>query len=287
MLAVLRSAIVYRPPVKKGLSSDADARTTSFKFSFYLHLKVANAWSLGAAMRASLLTDRHQDTPDIGRLLAQAPLFSDLAPPVVAAIADNARVRRFSAGETVFSTGQFDGSELIYVASGALKSSLADPRSGSMVVEPIGAGAFFALALAALPADGCRFSEATITAETETETVFIDAEAMRELVAQRPLLARALLTHFAKASAGAGAAEESAPERRVFAAIASLVRRDAVSAAWRIDRMPKHRDLADLANVAESDAASAVARLISSGVARRDYPGLVVDDMAQLNRLSR
>lgn len=287
MLAVLRSPIVYRLRVKKALSAVAGLKDVVFKFNFYLHLKVANACSPRGEMRASVLTDPHQNPSDVGRLLAKAALFADLAPAVIDAIASNARVRRFSAGETVFSLGQFDGSDLIYVASGALKSSLADPRSGSMVVEAIGPGAFFALALAALPADGCRFSEATITAETETEAVFIDAEAMRELVAQRPLLARALLMHFAKASAGAGPAEESAPERRVFAAIASLVRRDAVTAAWRIERMPKHRDLADLANVAESDAASAVARLISIGVARRDYPGLVIDDMAQLNRLSR
>ena len=34
-------------------------------------------------------------------------------------------------------------------------------------------------------------------------------------------------------------------------------------------------------------AASAVAKLIQSGVARRDYPGLIIDDMAQLNRLAR
>jgi CRP-like cAMP-binding protein len=233
------------------------------------------------------LTTIPVDSSGAQRIIASAALFAELPESILDAIAEHASVRRFSAGETVFSTGQFDGSEIIYVASGALKSSQADPRSGSMVVEVIRAGAFFALALAAVPADGCRFSDATITAEQDSETVFIEAEAMRDLVAQRPLLARVLLLHFAKATAGGGAAEESAPERRVFAAIVSLVRRDAVAATWRIDRMPKHRDLADLANVAESDAASAVASLISSGVARREYPGLVIEDMAQLNRLAR
>lgn len=227
----------------------------------------------------------HPATPQA--LLAGASLFADLPGAAVAAISAHACIRRFSGGETVFSTGQFDGSEIIYVASGALKSAQADPRSGSMVVETIGAGAFFALALAAIPADGLRYSEATITAEADTVAVFIDAEAMRALVVERPLLARCLLMHFAKNAAGVGAAEDENPERRVFAAIATLVRRNAIDATWRIDRMPKHRDLADLARVAEADAASAVAHLISSGVARRDYPGLVIDDMAQLNRLAR
>lgn len=233
------------------------------------------------------MTESFAPTADARGLVAAAAIFADLPASDIDAIADASRIRRFGAGETVFSTGQFDGSEIIFVASGVLKSAQADPRSGSMVVEAIGAGACFALALAAISPDGCRFGEATITAEAPTLALFIDAEAMRARVAQSPLLARALLLHFAKAALGAGSAEESGPERRVFAAIASLVRRDAVAATWRIDRMPKHRDLADLANVAESDAASAVARLISSGVARRDYPGLVIDDMAQLNRLAR
>lgn len=241
----------------------------------------------GPRKRARPLTEILQNSSDVQGLVAGAALFADLPPPDLKAIADIASLRRFEAGETVFSTGQFDGSELIFVASGALKSALADPRTGSMVVERIAPGGFFALALAAVPAEGCRFNEATITAEADAVALFIDAEAMRALVAERPLLARALLLHFARASAGGAAAEESGPERRVFAAIASLVKRDAVSAAWRIDRMPKHRDLADLAHVGEADAANAVARLIRSGVARRDYPGLVIEDMAQLNRLSR
>ncbi len=233
------------------------------------------------------MTESIVSSADARGLVAAAALFADLPSSDVDAIADASRIRRFGAGETVFSTGQFDGSEIIYVASGALKSAQADPRSGSMVVESIGAGSCFALALAAISPEACRFSEATITAEAPTLALFIDADAMRERVAKSPMLARALLLHFARAALGAGSAEESAPERRVFAAIVSLVRRDAVAATWRIDRMPKHRDLADLANVAESDAANAVARLISSGVARRDYPGLVIEDMAQLNRLAR
>lgn len=208
---------------------------------------------------------------------------------IVEAIAEHSSVRRFERGETVFSAGQFDGAELLYLASGRFKASRADPASGSMVVEAIAPGSFYALALAALPADAVGLADVTISAEETSDAVLIDAEAFRGLVAQRPLLARCLLLHFAKASIGAygASSEEAAPDRRVFAAIASLVRRSAVDATWRIDKMPKHRDLAELANVAEAAAASAVARLIVSGVARRDYPGLVIDDMAQLSRLTR
>lgn len=239
-------------------------------------------------MRASILTVTVERPASAKTLLTAAPLFAELPEAIIEAVADQSSVRRFEPGETVFSAGQFDGAEFLYLASGLMKASRADPANGSMVVETISQGSFFALALSVLPADAVGLAGVTISAEATADAVLIDAEAFRALVAQRPLLARCLLLHFAAASVGgASHAGEAAPDRRVFAAVASLVRRDAVEGSWRIGKMPKHRDLADLANVAEADAASAVARLIASGVARRDYPGLVIDDMAQLNRLAR
>lgn len=240
-------------------------------------------------MRAAILTEPTENLPSAKVLLAAAPLLSELPEAIVEAVADLSSVRRFESGETVFTAGQFDGAEVLYLASGKMKASRADPAHGSMVVEAISPGSFFALALAVLPPEAVGLGDFSISAEETADAVLIDADALRALVAQRPLLARCLLQHFARASVGAGAAStaEAAPDRRVFAAIAAMVRRDAVEATWRIDKMPKHRDLADLANVAEADAASAVARLIVSGVARRDYPGLVIDDMPQLNRLAR
>jgi len=235
------------------------------------------------------LTQNTENSPGAETLLARAALFGDLPPSIIQSISEISGVRRFGAGETIFSPGQFDGAELLYVASGCLRAVRADPASGSMVVELIAPGGCFALVLAVLSADVAQFSSLTLSTEAASEVVFIDADAFRALVAQRPLLARCLLMHFALASIATGeaSAEEAAPDRRVFAAIAALVRRDAATSVWRIEKMPKHRDLADLAKVGESDAASAVARLISSGVARRDYPGLVIDDMVQLNRLAR
>jgi hypothetical protein len=50
--------------------------------------------------------------------------------------------------------------------------------------------------------------------------------------------------------------------------------------------MPKHRELAERAGADEAAAASAVAQLIQQGVARREYPGLVIADMAGLARLA-
>ena len=213
------------------------------------------------------MTEPTGNSPAAKTFLSAAPLFADLPEAIVDAVTEQSSLRRFGSGETVFAAGQFDGAEILYLASGKMKASRADPARGSMVVEVITPGSFFALALAVLPPEAVSLSDVSISAEEAADAVLIDAEALRGLVAQRPLLARCLLQHFAKASAGAGAASsgEAAPDRRVFAAIAAMVRRDAVDATWRIDKMPKHRDLADLAHVAEADAASAVARLIVSG----------------------
>jgi CRP-like cAMP-binding protein len=261
----------------------------SFNFSFYWGLKVSNKLSGFSRTRAAILTETTGHSPAAKLILAAAPLFADLPEAIIDAVAEQSSLRHFGGGETVFAAGQFDGAEIVYLASGRMKASRADPASGSMIVEEITPGSFFALALSVLPANAVSLSDFSISAEEAADAVLIDAEGLRGLVAQRPLLARCLLQHFAKASVGSGAAYsgEAAPDRRVFAAIAAMVRRDAVEATWRIDKMPKHRDLANLANVAEADAASAVARLIVSGVARRDYPGLVIDDMPQLNRLAR
>jgi CRP-like cAMP-binding protein len=128
----------------------------------------------------------------------------------------------------------------------------------------------------------------SITAERDSVIVAVDSLVLRETAAQRPSLTRNLMEYFARRLLrGATPTDEGSHERRVYAALSSYIERDAVSAEWRIPRMPKHRELAERADVDEADAASAVARLIQSGVARRDYPGLIIDDISQLNRLAR
>ena len=124
----------------------------------------------------------------------------------------------------------------------------------------------------------------------DTDVVTLDAEAFRELFQRRPALTRALAQYFARAlvmERSQLSPEDLSPERRVFAALLEFVERDAVTGAWRVARMPKHRELAEKADADEAAAASAIAHLIQEGVARRDYPGLIIDDISQLNALAR
>jgi len=239
-------------------------------------------------MLANLSLNVPDAEPSIADAIASAAPFSDLQMQILDALAAAASRRRYAAGETVFAIGQYDGSEFLVVQSGRLKASHVDPSSGSMIFEETPQGAIYGLAPAVVGGEADGAQSVTIVAERDSEVVAVDAQALRELASQRPSLTRALMLHFAGRLAGARAgAEESSPEQRVYAALCAYVERDAVTAAWRIARMPKHRELADRADVDEAVAASSVAKLIQSGVARRDYPGLIIDDIAQLNRLAR
>lgn len=222
--------------------------------------------------------------------IATASPFCELQDQVLEALCAAADRRPYSAGETVFAMGQYDGSEFLIVESGKLKASRVDPTNGSMIFENIAAGEIFGLAFA-VAGDGGEDANApsvTIAADSDSVIIAVDSLAFREIAAQRPSLAKVLMVHFARLLlGGVAAADGRTPERRVYAALMEYIERDAVTSEWRIPRMPKHRELADRANVEEAEAANAVAKLIQSGAARRNYPGLIIDDIAHLDRHAR
>lgn len=221
--------------------------------------------------------------------LAGVPPFQDLPEAVLKLLCVHSERRTYVAGQTVFSLGQYDGAEFLVVLSGALRMSLTDAETGAMMIEDIGESGVFGLEIALAEPDPSLFQHIAVTAEKDCDVIVIDAAEFKTLAASRPSLMRnvavylgnALVTHRYRA-----ASAHSAPEQRIYAALLECVTRDAVSGRWRIERMPKHRELADRAGVDEAAAAAAVAVLIQEGVAQRDYPGLVVNDMARLNQLA-
>lgn len=219
--------------------------------------------------------------------IAHAAPFSGLPAPVLKAVAALAHERGFRADETLFAPGQLDSAEFFLVCAGRLRASYSDPHTGAMVIDEIGPGGFFRLA-EIVAEDDSRLDAVTLAGAEDGRMLVFDAAAFRALAAQRPTITRNLMLFFAACLAGAGAADsqEFAPERRVFAALLEYVERDAVSGEWRIARMPKHRELAEKAGADEAVAAGAVARLIQDGVAHRDYPGLVIADIAKLSQLA-
>ena len=189
----------------------------------------------------------------------------------------------------MFSLGQYDGVDAFVVAKGRLRVSVINAETGAMMVDDIAQGRSFAIDLTFCGADLDVFSRLSMTAEEDLLLVSIDAEALREVAGQRPSLMRNLAQYFAQelgARRFQSLAAQAAPQQRVCSELLRFVQRDDVSGEWRIEQMPKHRELAEMADVDESIAAETVAMLIQEGIARRDYPGLVILEMARLNELS-
>lgn len=226
---------------------------------------------------------------DIARAIAAAVPFNGLADKIIDAVAENAVCRTYRAGQTVFSLGQYDGGEAFVVAEGAMRVSFIDAETGAIVVDDVDEKYPFAIDLTFSGKEKEIFARLSMTAEKDLSLIFIDAETLRALAGQKPSLMRNIANHFAdelSARRFNALAVEVAPQQRVFSELLKFVERDGVAGLWRVPRMPKHRELADLADVDESVAAEAVAMLIQEGVAQRDYPGLVVNDMSRLNDLA-
>ena len=233
--------------------------------------------------------DTVESTTRIQTHIASISPFKDLPEAVLDAIAEVSDLKSYPAGETLYALGQFDGEEIFVIASGALKASFADPESGSVMIDIVPQGHIFGLAAAISEAESTDAEKLTLTTEDASEIVSIEANAFRTIVAQRPSLTRNLMHHFAEVLSAQQfnvVQGETSPEQRIYAALMEYVERDAVTSDWRIVRMPKHRELADKADVEESLVASAVAQLIQDGVAQREYPGLIITNMEQLGRLA-
>ncbi|MEL7486854.1 MAG: Crp/Fnr family transcriptional regulator, partial [Pseudomonadota bacterium] len=190
--------------------------------------------------------------------------FSELPEGALAAVVEISDYREYAAGETIYSPGQCDGSEILIVVDGSLKAMSADLETGAMMIDAIVAGCIFGIASAVADAQDAQADRLTLTAETDASVIAVQSAAFRSVVAQRPSLTRTLMQYFAAQLAGASfqvVEQETAPETRVYAALLEYIERDAVTAQWRIGKMPKHRELSEKTGADESVVASAVADL--------------------------
>lgn len=223
------------------------------------------------------------------QILGSIAPFAGLPGPVLSLLCEHSERRSYGAGQTVFSQGQYDGAEFLVVLDGALRVSITDADSGAMLIDEVGEGGIFGLEFAMAEPAAERFQPLGVTAATDCDLIVIDAAEFKSLAGGRPSLMRNVAIYLAEQLSGQRLNAEtthSAPAQRVYAALLNCIERDALTGQWKINRMPKHRELADRAGVDEAVAASAVATLIQDGVAQREYPGLIVNDMARLNQLA-
>lgn len=120
------------------------------------------------------------------------------------------------------------------------------------------------------------------------ESVFaaIPAAAIAEEAAPGRSLAAPLAAYFASRLVREERGDDESPARKLYGQLAMLAQPNGADGFWKIAKMPRHRELAASAGMSEEDAANAVAHLISTGVARRDFPGLEIIDYESLRRLS-
>jgi CRP-like cAMP-binding protein len=122
-------------------------------------------------------------------VLARCPLFAELAPDDLEALAAIARRRAFDRGETLFLASDLpDG--LHVVLTGAVKVFVVSPESGREIVltteHPYAT-------VAELPSFDRGPYPAHAQATEPTETLFMEAEAFERVLQERPAITRYLL----------------------------------------------------------------------------------------------
>ena len=215
--------------------------------------------------------------------------FADLSDSVLEEFAMAGERRVFPAGETVFTMNQYDAEELLCLVIGTAQLTGVATDSGNLSVEEVCPGDVIGLEFVLAGREEQAY-QTGLVATSDIEIITIDSEAVRRAVQKRAGVAKALLASLARTilrQKTATSARDENPHQRIISALFDLVERDPVDARlWRIPAMPKHRALGEMAGATEVEAAEAVAKLISDGIAKRDYPGLVIVDYDRLHDLA-
>ncbi|MEM8986557.1 MAG: cyclic nucleotide-binding domain-containing protein [Pseudomonadota bacterium] len=224
----------------------------------------------------------HLELKDKTAALAATDIFTSLKDASLERIAQMCEWRSYAAGVPLFAAGQYDAREVFFILEGELVVYVPRGGHGEMQMTPYKKGATFGAPFA-LAENSDAAGRITVTARSEAFVAMVHVDAFRSILTRHPSAAVALLDKFAEdlfIDGGLGDRGKALdPEARIYAELVGLAAPD-VSAhgGWRIQEMPKHRQLADCAGVTENGAAAAVAKLIREGVARRDYPGLEILD---------
>ncbi len=222
-------------------------------------------------------------------VLADTPPFAGLPEAALKALATLGEVRLYDSGHDIYTHEQYDASEFVLIARGLLKRVAIAPDTGAMMVEHLKEGDFFGLAQATLGQTG-SMSCFTLTAASDTIIIAFESDAFRELISHRPSLTRNLMQYFAYQFLCAQTPSdgpEMSPEGRVYSALMNYIEQEGVNGPWRAPFMPKHRELAQKADVDEATVAASIAMLIQNDIAERDYPGLKITDIKEMRSLIR
>ena len=229
---------------------------------------------------------------DPAGLLGHVEILSSLKPQSLERVAKLCEWKPYAAHETVFAAGQYDAREVLLILKGAVRACAPVAGTGEMRIQEFHEGDAFGAAFA-LSSESADCERIDMVALEDTQVASIHAEAFRSLLSRHPSVALAILDLFAEqlSSGETGLASPKAPlrpESRIYAELLQIASPDPTAmSGWRIEKMPKHRDLAEHAGSTETGAAAAVAKLIREGVVKRSYPGLEILDYERLGAFAR
>ncbi|ADM09144.1 hypothetical protein PB2503_05352 [Parvularcula bermudensis HTCC2503] len=218
-------------------------------------------------------------------LLQAFPWLVGVSVPTLVAINAISDHVAYAEGDSIVIDGQFDGTTLFALAKGHARLVKATSRAGEFDVDELTSGQ--TVGLTGLLADETLGSlPLSLMATAPSDFFLIDCGAFRECIDTHDDLAKALLRHAARQWQQAVAPQDGRidGERRIHRLLIDLVVRR--NGNHVIDPMPRHSTMAEQCGVADREVAAVVARLIDSGIVKRDYPGLVVEDLSRLRSLA-
>jgi len=224
-------------------------------------------------------------------------IFAGLAPRELALLAAECDWRTIARGEIVVNTAQgTDAGGVMFVVSGAVRMARAAGPVGRIAYKDVDTGGQFG----EMSVFGIAEADLTVIAREDGLVAILDEKRFAELLAREESVSRALLCQYARLLRGQEAmspspvsggetAMDGTSAQRLYTELLALAEpcsgKDGADALL-IARLPRHRVLADRISTTEEAVARAIAGLVRSGVAERDYPGLVIKDEAALRSLA-
>lgn len=219
--------------------------------------------------------------------LDDVPLFRDLTPKKREALTAMCTIRRYAAGDVVVPATVEGAGEVAFVLEGEVRVATAKGDGECIMFEDLGVGDSYG----ALHAIDPKIPLGSVIARTDCRLGILPGAEFLRVLAQNGKAAIALirqlteqlaeLSHRAEAAQGAGNYVQ-----RIYAELLRLAEPPAEGEEnWRVAAMPRHRDLAEMAQTEEEKVTAAVAHLLRAGLARRRFPGLELTDPARLRAL--
>lgn len=208
-------------------------------------------------------------------------IFADLSTDHLKLFENAQECVSYTAGDSVVASGQHDGTLLYGIANGIARIVRPAVQVGDFDVREAGEGDVIGLAECLAFREPMPSSMA-VTALTDIDVVLLDRDLLLRILTDKPAIMAHFLSFTARhwLAATAPGEADSHVSTRIHRHLASLAERD--GDVFVIAEMPRHAQLAEECGVTGRDAAATIATLIDKGIVRRDYPSLVIENIAAL-----